>query len=135
MTQIQRHPRPGHVAPLVTGRIRTQTYPFRKGERAARGFHTALCFLRCSENCIVNELKRQVSITELERAMAERVSSCSFIHLLICFTALRSVKLDESHCQVAMLQADLEAQKAVEPVSSSRESEEECFNIQKPIGQ
>ena len=31
-----------------------------------------------------------------------------------------------------MLQADLEAQKAVEPVSSSRESEEECFNIQKP---
>ena len=80
---------------------------------------------------IVNELKRQASITELERAMAERVSSCSFIHLLICFTALRSVKLDESHCQVAMLQADLEAQKAVEPVSSSRESEEECFNIQK----
>lgn len=84
---------------------------------------------------IVNELKRQASITELERAMAERVSSCSFIHLLICFAALRCVKLDESHCQVAMLQADLEAQKAVEPVSSSKESEEECFNIQKPIGQ
>lgn len=85
---------------------------------------------------IVNELKRQASITELERAMAERVSSCSFIHLLICFTALRCVKLDELHCQVAMLQADLEAQKAVEPVSSSREVKRNVStskNIQKSI--
>ena len=49
---------------------------------------------------------------------------------LLCY-----VKLDELHCgcQVAMLQADLESQKAVQkPVSSSRESEDHDVPKSKP---
>ena len=78
------------------------------------------------------ETNVQASITELERAMAERVSSCRFIH---CKAALLGETRDELHCgcQVAMLQADLESQKAVQkPVSSSRESEDHDVPKSKP---